>query len=71
MIIKFHIKTIPLQQWIVRRELLRRIKLRFDQEGIEIPYPHQALYLRSADGSPLEKALSEAFANNGIDHETK
>lgn len=66
-IIKFFMKTIPLQQWAVRRELLRRIKNRFDAEGIEIPYPHRTLYLRSADGAPLERSLSESFAskNNG------
>ncbi|HEU0053326.1 MAG TPA: mechanosensitive ion channel domain-containing protein, partial [Longimicrobium sp.] len=30
-------KTLPLKQWEVARELRRRLKLRFDQEGIEIP----------------------------------
>lgn len=37
-------KTLPLKQWDVARELRKRIKLRFDQEGIEIPYPHQTVY---------------------------
>lgn len=34
----------PLEQWSVRREYLRRLKKRFDAEGIEIPYPHLTLY---------------------------
>lgn len=59
-VIKFFIKTVPLQQWAVRREVLRRIKIRFDAENIEIPFPHRTHYLRSADGSPLEQALIEA-----------
>jgi small conductance mechanosensitive channel len=46
--IRFFIKTKPLMQWQVRRELLRRIKNRFDELGIEIPFPHRTLFLRSA-----------------------
>ncbi|MFH2104875.1 MAG: mechanosensitive ion channel family protein [Parcubacteria group bacterium] len=32
------IKTVPSEQWKVRRELLKRIKLAFDKEGIEISH---------------------------------
>jgi len=32
------IKTVPSQQWEVRRELLKRIKLAFDKEGIVIAH---------------------------------
>lgn len=42
--IKARIKTIPLQQWTVGREMNRRIKKRFDEEGIEIPFPHRTFY---------------------------
>lgn len=42
--IKFLLKTRPLQQWPVKREMLRRIKNRFDELGIEIPFPHQTVY---------------------------
>jgi small-conductance mechanosensitive channel len=43
-VIKFHVKTVPLQQWTVKRELLRRIKKRFDAVGIEIPFPVRTIY---------------------------
>ena len=38
-------QTEPGQQWNVMGELRRRIKKAFDQEGIEIPWPHVKLYL--------------------------
>ncbi|WMN12284.1 mechanosensitive ion channel [Marivirga salinae] len=53
-VIKFLIKTWPLKQWIVKRELLRRIKNHFDELGIEIPYPHLTVYHRQSE-QQLEK----------------
>ncbi len=43
-VIKFYIQTRPLQQWTVKREMLRRIKNEFDRLGIEIPFPHMTIY---------------------------
>ena len=37
-------KTGADERWLVKREALRRVKNRFDAEGIEIPYPHLTLY---------------------------
>ena len=45
-VIKFHIKTRPHQHGAVKRELLRRIKNRFDELGIELPFPHRTVYHR-------------------------
>ena len=42
--IKCRIKTEPLKQWRVGREMNRRIKNTFDAKGIEIPFPHQTSY---------------------------
>ncbi|MEW6379415.1 MAG: mechanosensitive ion channel domain-containing protein [bacterium] len=44
MLVKARIKTLPIKQWDVGREMNRRIKKRFDQEGIEIPFPHRTIY---------------------------
>lgn len=43
-IIKCRFKTVPLKQWMVGREFRRRMKNRFDELGIEIPFPHQTVY---------------------------
>jgi moderate conductance mechanosensitive channel len=43
-VIRVMAKTLPLKQWDVARELRRRIKNRFDREGIEIPYPHTTMF---------------------------
>jgi small conductance mechanosensitive channel len=44
-IIKARTTTKPIQQWRVGREFNRRLKKRFDQLGIEIPFPHVTLYM--------------------------
>ncbi|MBI3951526.1 MAG: mechanosensitive ion channel family protein [Acidobacteria bacterium] len=46
--IKIMIKTLPLKQWEVGRELRRRIKKTFDEKGIEIPFPHLSVYFGEA-----------------------
>lgn len=43
-VIKCRIKTQPIKQWRVGREMNRRIKNTFDAKGIEIPFPHQTIY---------------------------
>lgn len=43
-VVKARIKTTPIQQWTVGRAFNRRIKQRFDELGIEIPFPHQTIY---------------------------
>ncbi len=39
------LKVLPETRWDIRRELLRRLKNRFDAEGVEIPFPHRTLHL--------------------------
>ncbi|MGZ8252050.1 MAG: mechanosensitive ion channel family protein [Methylophilaceae bacterium] len=49
-------KVLPLEQWGVRREYLRRLKYAFDSHGIEIPFPHLTVYpgqLKDGSAPPL------------------
>ncbi len=45
LIIRVWIKTQPLKQWDVAREYRRRLKVAFDQAGISIPVPQQAIWV--------------------------
>ena len=44
-VIVCRLRTGPSQRWAVMREFNRRMKRRFDELGIEIPFPHQKLVL--------------------------
>jgi small conductance mechanosensitive channel len=43
--IKVRLKTVPLKQWEVGRELRRRLKKAFDARGIELPFPQRTLHI--------------------------
>lgn len=45
LIIKARNKTVPAQQWRVAREFNRRLKKKFDERNIEIPFPHRTIYM--------------------------
>ena len=49
LMIRMIVKTMPLKQWEVGRELRRRIKNRFDEKGIQIPSSHRILFLGETD----------------------
>jgi len=51
-VIKFMVQTQPDKIFPTRRQLLRRIKNRFDQEGIEISVPHRVLIQEKGDDAP-------------------
>lgn len=62
-VIRFRIKTLPGQQWSVKREFSKRLKKRFDERGIEIPFPHQTIYFgadRDGNAPPLRVARAAA-----------
>ena len=44
--LRFRIKTLPLKQWEVGRELRRRIKRAFDAQGIQMPGPQMNLTIK-------------------------
>jgi small conductance mechanosensitive channel len=71
--IKGRIKTRPIKQWQVGRAFNRLVKLRFDEQGIEIPFPHRTLYFgQDKDGSAppafvqLETLSREAGEERGV-----
>ena len=43
-VVRVRLKTSPGRQWAVSREFNRRMKRRFDDHGIEIPFPHRTVY---------------------------
>jgi small-conductance mechanosensitive channel len=44
-VIRARTTTKPIKQWRVGREFNRRLKKRFDERNIEIPFPHVTLYM--------------------------
>jgi moderate conductance mechanosensitive channel len=61
-IVKARIKTAPIRQWTVGREMNRRIKKKFDELGIEIPFPHMSLYFGEAS-KPFRLSLDQVDRN--------
>jgi small-conductance mechanosensitive channel len=59
-IIKCRIKTKPIQQWRIGREMNRRIKNTFDAKGIEMPFPHQTIYW----GAPKHRTPPPLYVAN-------
>ena len=60
-IIKGRLRTKPIKQWDVGREYRRRLKNLFDQQGIEIPFPHRSVYFSEAS-APLNIHELKAMA---------
>jgi small-conductance mechanosensitive channel/predicted nucleic acid-binding Zn-ribbon protein len=62
-VVKLGLKVQPDKQWAIKRELLRRIKGRFDELGIEIPFPQQTVHHRMENGEavpmPAQRPLGE------------
>lgn len=57
-VIRTLVKTQPGSQWSAAREFRRRLKIRLDREGIEIPFPQRDLHISVKGG-----ANAEAIAN--------
>ncbi|MGH7587770.1 MAG: mechanosensitive ion channel family protein [Gemmatimonadota bacterium] len=56
--IRMMAKTLPLKQWDIARELRRRIKHRFDAEGIEMPFPQRTVWHRRLEGDRADDPAS-------------
>ncbi|MGZ5400914.1 MAG: mechanosensitive ion channel family protein [Nocardioides sp.] len=63
-VVRVALKTAPLEQWAVAREMRQRIKARFDHEGIEMPFPQRMVWHRDAP----ENASSATETRGSINH---
>ncbi len=52
--IKCRMKTTAGQPWRIPREFNRRMKLAFDAQDIEIPFPHRTIYSRNSFSPNIE-----------------
>ncbi|WP_122816954.1 mechanosensitive ion channel family protein [Nocardioides pantholopis] len=57
------VKTLPLEQWAVGRELRQRIKARFDHEGIEIPFAQRVVWHRQEQADHQRAAAEDSPAS--------
>ncbi|MGB6837195.1 MAG: mechanosensitive ion channel family protein [Dehalococcoidia bacterium] len=53
-------ETQPIRQWDVMGELRKRLKKAFDEEGIEIPFPHRVLVTRGAKATEVARRVTRA-----------
>ncbi len=58
-IIKIIGKTKPMKQWGVTGELRKRLKIAFDKEGIEIPFPQTVMRSVTEPKKPSKKSTSK------------
>jgi small conductance mechanosensitive channel len=63
-LIRTMIRTQPGSQWNAAREFRRRLKVRFDREGIEIPFPQRTVHIRT-DDAVTDSQLRAAGAAGG------
>lgn len=59
-VIRARIKTKPIQQWSVGREYRKRLKIAFDKNNIEIPFPHRTIYW-GEEISPLQLKINKSL----------
>ena len=59
-VIKFRLRTLPMQQWTIAREMNRRLKRRFEETGVELAFPSQTLYLAPEAPADLREQLRTA-----------
>ncbi len=57
--LRLWIKTKPLKQWLVKRELNRRVHKRFEDEGIVIPFPQRTVWIKEPKEALLAKLIEK------------
>jgi small conductance mechanosensitive channel len=65
-VVRARTRTLPAKQWGIGREFKRRIKKRFDELDIEIPFPHTTLYMgqdKDKSSPPLHVQMEKTRAS--------
>jgi len=68
-IVRTRFKTTPFRRWFLERDFRRRLKKRFDELGIEIPYPHSTVYFGQDKQGRASPARIEVLQNQGSEEE--
>ena len=55
------VTTKPLEQWPVSRQLRRRLKKAFDENGIEIPFPQRTVWMRHDEEHEEQRAEARSW----------
>jgi len=66
-VIRTRFKTTPFRKWFLERDFRRRLKNRFDELGIEIPYPHSTIYFgqdKNGSAPPARVSVNKDNASN-------
>ena len=73
LVVKARIKTVPLKQWLVGRELRKRIARMFGERGIPVPIPEMHVHLdgtlAGAAGTGRASEAGEADAARRADRD--
>ena len=62
-VVRARFTTKPIKQWQIGREFNRRMKRKFDELGIEIPFPHQTIYFGEEKGGGAPPVYMETTAH--------
>ena len=67
-IVRARFKTAPFKRWYLEREFRKRLKIRFDELGIEIPFPHSTVYFgqdKQGDAPPARLNITKEIGAEG------
>jgi small conductance mechanosensitive channel len=72
--IRLVLKVEPGEQWATAREVRKRIKTAFDEEGIEIPFPQRTVWMHNVvdagpPPTPVQEHPDEDFLSSGASEE--
>lgn len=70
-IIKVRTKTRPHDKWRVGREFNRRLKKLFDENGIEIPFPHRTIYFADEASATTGKTKLQGKSRKADEPDTQ